>query len=87
MLCFPQFKFASTASAGVPVRNYIGQSQEFTLGAFALAMSALIWLRERQFVAAAGYVGLLLTFVVNTLFVVSTRTALVYIPALLELFA
>jgi O-antigen ligase len=87
VLCFPQFKFASTALAGVPVKNYIGQSQEFNLGAFALAMSPLICLRERQFVAAAGIVGLLLTFVVNMLLVVSARTAVVYIPAFLALFA
>jgi O-antigen ligase len=87
VLCFPQFKFASTASAGVPVKNYIDQSQELILCAFALALPALISLRERQLVATAAYVGLLLTFVVNMLFVVSARTALVYIPALLVLFA
>ncbi|WLA61457.1 hypothetical protein [Bradyrhizobium diazoefficiens] len=34
----PAWKIAATASAGVPVKNYIDQSQEFTLCALALAL-------------------------------------------------
>ena len=41
----PALKLTATASAGVPVKNYIDQSQEFTLCAFALALPALSFWR------------------------------------------
>ncbi len=87
VLFFPQLKLAPTASAGVPVKNYIDQSQEFALCAFALAVPALRAFRDRQRLIALGCVALSLIFIVNMLFVVSARTALVYMPVLLALFA
>ena len=87
VLFVPQFKITTTASAGVPVKNYIDQSQEFTLCAFALALPALISFRERRLAPAVGYLALLLTFVANMAFVVSARAALVYMPVLLVMFA
>ena len=87
VLFFPQMKLTQTASAGVPVKNYIDQSQEFALCAFALAVPALCAFRERQRLMAIGWVALSLVFIVNMLFVVSARTALVYMPVLLVLFA
>ena len=87
VLLFPQMKLTQTASAGVPVKNYIDQSQEFALCAFALAVPALRAFRERQRLMAIGWVALSLVFIVNMLFVVSARTALVYMPVLLVLFA
>ena len=87
VLFFPQMKLTQTASAGVPVKNYIDQSQEFALCAFALAVPALRAFRERQWPMAVGCVVLSLVFIVNMLFVVSARTALVYMPVLLALFA
>jgi O-antigen ligase len=86
VLFIPEFKIAPTVSAGVPVKNYIDQSQEFTLCVFALAPPAFISFRERRWASAIGYLGLL-AFVANMFFVVSARAALVYIPVLLAVFA
>ncbi|QPF87857.1 O-antigen ligase family protein [Bradyrhizobium genosp. L] len=87
VLAWPQFKLAHTASDGVPVKNYLDQSQEFALCAFALALPALAALRQRRWPVAAGCVALILLFTANMLYVVSARTALVYMPVLLILFA
>lgn len=87
VLFFPQLKLTQTASAGVPVKNYIDQSQEFALCAFALALPALTSLRRRQWPAAIGCLALSLIFVANMLFVASARTALIYMPVLLVVFA
>lgn len=87
VLAMPQLKLAHTASSGVPVKNYLDQSQEFTLCAFALALPALTALRARQWRIAAGAVALILLFAANMLYVVSARTALVTMPVLLILFA
>jgi len=87
VLALPQLKLAHTASNGVPVKNYLDQSQEFALCAFALMLPALTALRARQWRIAAGAIALMLLFVVNMLYVVSARTALVTMPVLLVLFA
>jgi O-antigen ligase len=87
VLFVPQLKITSTLSPGVPVKNYIDQSQEFALCLFALAWPALRFVRERRFALAAGCVALMLGFFANMMFVVSARTALVYLPVLLVLFA
>ncbi|GKQ51287.1 O-antigen ligase [Bradyrhizobium sp. Ce-3] len=87
VLALPQLKLAHTASAGVPVKNYLDQSQEFALCAFALALPALTALRARQWRIAAGIIALILLFVVNMFYVVSARTVLVTMPVLLVLFA
>jgi O-antigen ligase len=87
VLVAPQFKIAPTVSDGVPVKNYIDQSQEFALCAFALALPALTALRQQRWRVAAICAALILMFVANMLFVVSARTALVCMPVLLVLFA
>ncbi|QOZ34616.1 O-antigen ligase [Bradyrhizobium sp. CCBAU 53421] len=87
VLSLPQLKLAHTASDGVPVKNYLDQSQEFVLCAFALMLPALTALRARQWRIAAGAIALILLFVVNMLYVVSARTALVTMPVLLVVFA
>ncbi|MGY8705231.1 O-antigen ligase family protein [Bradyrhizobium sp. 18BD] len=83
----PGGKLAATASAGVPVKNYIDQSQEFTLCAFALALPALTFWRGGRRTAAAACIALILLFATNMVFVASARTALVCIAVLLGLFA
>jgi hypothetical protein len=87
VLVAPSLKIAATIEPGVPVKNYIDQSQEFTLCLFALASPALGFVRERRLLSAAGCVALMLGFLANMMFVVSARTALVYLPILLVLFA
>jgi O-antigen ligase len=87
VLFFPGLKPAHTLSAGVPVKNYIDQSQEFALCAFALALPALIAWRRRKWKLAASYLALALAFIANLLFVALARTALIYMAVLLVLFA
>ncbi|WP_342722206.1 O-antigen ligase family protein [Bradyrhizobium sp. B097] len=87
VLALPQLKLAHTASDGVPVKNYLDQSQEFVLCVFALMLPALTALRARQWRIAAGALALILLFVANMFYVVSARTALVTMPVLLILFA
>jgi O-antigen ligase len=83
----PEFKVTSTASQGVPVKNYIDQSQEFALCLFALASLVPSLFDQRRFALASACIALIVGFFFNMMFVVSARTALVYIPVLLVLFA
>ncbi|MBE7608389.1 ligase, partial [Salmonella enterica subsp. enterica serovar 4:-:1,2] len=82
----PSWKISATASSGVPVKNYIDQSQEFAFCAFALAPLLLLAWTRRQLLMAAGLLGLIAGFLANMLFVASARTALIYLPVLLVLF-
>jgi O-antigen ligase len=83
----PEWKVAHTLDPGVPVKNYIDQSQEFTLCMFALAPYVITLLRQRRFLQATFFATLMFTFFANMMFVVSARTALIYIPVLLIVFA
>lgn len=83
----PSWKITATTSEGVPVKNHIDQSQEFTLCAFALALPALEFWRTRRVAAAAACLALILFFIANMVFVATARTALACIPVLLGLFA
>jgi O-antigen ligase len=87
VLFVPEFKVTSTASSGVPVKNYIDQSQEFALCLFALAPLVLSLFNQRRLALVAACTALMLGFFANMMFVVSARTALVYIPVLLVMFA
>jgi len=87
VLFFPGLKPAHTLSAGVPVKNYIDQNQEFALCAFALALPALIAWRRRKWKLATRYLALALAFIANMLFVALARTALIYMAVLLVVFA
>ena len=87
VLFVPGLKPAYTLSAGVPVKNYIDQNQEFALCAFALALPALIAWRWGKWKLAVGYLALALAFIANMLFVALARTALIYMAVLMVLFA
>lgn len=87
VLLDPALKLTATASSGVPVKNYIDQSQEFTLCAFAVALPALSFWRGGSIIAMATCLALILLFVTNMVFVASARTALLCIAVLLVLFA
>ena len=87
VLLDPAWKITATASSGVPVKNYIDQSQEFTLCAFALALPALTFWRRGNVVATAACLALILLFAANMVFVASARTALLCTAVLLALFA
>jgi len=86
VLVLPSLKIAATPSEGVPVKNYIDQSQEFALCMFALLPQAVAWARARRFALAAAAAFLIAAFFANMMFVVSARTALIYMPVLLVLY-
>jgi len=83
----PKLALKSGAEYGVPVKNYIDQSQEFALCAVALAYPIVTLLRAKKFRLAALLMAFALGFVVNMLFVSVSRTALVTIPVMLAVFA
>ncbi|MBR0904511.1 O-antigen ligase [Bradyrhizobium liaoningense] len=72
---------------GIFVKNYIDQSQEFTLCAVALAYPIVKLLREKRYWLAGLLTALALSFFVNMAFVVVSRTALVTIPIMFGVFA
>jgi hypothetical protein len=87
VLFAPGWKIVATASAGVPLKNSINQSQEFALCIFALAPLALSYFKQRRLALAAACTALMLAFFANMMFVVLARTALLYMLALTILFA
>jgi hypothetical protein len=71
---------------GLPVKDYILQSEEFAICAFALLAAAVeFWLARRRAVAAASLL-LVALFVANVAYVVTARTTLVIMAVLLLLF-
>jgi O-antigen ligase len=74
------------SSIGVPVKDYIFQSMNFIVCAFALFGYAVEVARGRAWRWTVAALALALLFLVNILFVVSSRTVLVVIPVLLLLF-
>ena len=82
----PRLALKSEAAYGVPVKDYIDQSQEFALCAVALAYPIVTLLRARRIFLAGLLVALSLSFVVNMMFVIVSRTALVTMPIMLAVF-
>jgi O-antigen ligase len=83
----PTLALKSGAEYGVPVKNYIDQSQEFALCAVALAYPVVTLLRAGKIRLAVLLGAVALGFVVNMTFVVVSRTALVTMPIMLAVFA
>jgi O-antigen ligase len=83
----PRLALKSGAAYGVPIKNYIDQSQEFVLCATALAYPITTFLRTKRFVLAAILAALAVSFVVNMMFITVSRTALVTMPVMLAVFA
>jgi hypothetical protein len=83
----PRFALKPDATYGVPVKNYIDQSQEFALCAVALAFPVISLLRAKRIWLAALLIAVSLSFVINMVFVVVSRTALVTMPITLAVFA
>jgi hypothetical protein len=72
---------------GVPVKNYIDQSQGFVFCAFALAAIAIETWRRRHRAIAVSAAIIAAALLANLAFVNVSRTALVYSPVLAALFA
>ena len=83
----PVKDYYGVAVYGVPVKNYIDQSQEFALCAVALAYPIVTLLRAKRILPAALLIAVSLSFVVNMTFVIVSRTALVTMPIMLAVFA
>jgi O-antigen ligase len=83
----PNLALKTGASRGVPVKDYIDQSQEFALCAVALAFPVITQLRAKRTWLALLLMAIALSFVVNMMFVIVSRTALVTMPILLAVFA
>jgi O-antigen ligase len=84
---YPGLALKSGAEYGVPVKNYIDQSQEFALCAVVLAYPIITLLRARRVLPAVLLIAVSLSFVVNMAFVIVSRTALVTMPVMLAVFA
>ncbi len=72
---------------GIFVKNYIDQSQEFTLCAVALGYPVITLLRARRIWLASLLGAIALSLVVNMAFVIVSRTAMVTMPIMLAVFA
>jgi O-antigen ligase len=72
---------------GIFVKNYIDQSQEFLLCTVVLAFPIITLLREGKIRLALLLTLVATNFVVNMVFVVVSRTALVTLPVMLAVFA
>lgn len=83
----PQLAFRTDAPHGVPVKNYIDQSQEFALCAVAVLYAIVFFFNQRRYVRAAYGVLIATGFVANMMFVVVSRTALITMPVMLGIFA
>ena len=79
-------KPAADASRGIFVKNYIDQSQEFTLCAVALAFPVVQLLRAGKIWQAVALCVLGVSLIANMVFVVVSRTALVTLPILFAAF-
>ena len=83
----PRLALKSGADYGIPVKNYIDQSQEFALCAVALAYPIVSLLGQKRFTKAALLAAIGLSLVANMAFVTVSRTALVTMPIMLLVFA
>jgi O-antigen ligase len=72
---------------GIFVKNYIAQSQEFVLCTVVLAFPIITSLRDGKIRQALLLTAVAASFILNMVFVVVSRTALVTLPVMLAVFA
>lgn len=82
----PYLTPTASLQPGVPVKNYIDQSQSFALCAVVLAWPISELIKDRKIRLALPLLVLSIGFLANLSFVVLARTALVYVPVMLFLF-
>lgn len=84
----PDFAFhVRYRQEGVPVKNYIDQSQAFSFCAVALAAFAIELAKKRLFVFAALIFATSAAFLLNMAFVNVARVTFIYLPVLFLLLA
>lgn len=81
---FPAFQVTGKAP-GIPVRDYIAQSTEFLICAFALFGLAFEAARTRSWIPASAAALLAVLFVANIMMIATGRTGLVVVALLLVL--
>ena len=85
---FADWKASSPgALAGVPVRNYIDQSHEFALCLFVMAPLIVSLAANGHRAWTFAFAAVMLGFYLDMRFIATSRTAFVYFPILLILFA
>ncbi len=84
---FADWKPQPGGMAGVPVRNYIDQSHEFALCLFVMAPLILSLAAKGDRAWTLAFAVVMAGFYLDMRFVASSRTAFVYFPVLLILFA
>jgi O-antigen ligase len=84
---FADWKASAGGLAGVPVRNYIDQSHEFSLCLFVMAPMILSLAANGHRAWTFAFAAVMLGFYLDMRFVATSRTAFVYFPVLLILFA
>lgn len=82
----PNLTPTATLQPGVPVKNYIDQSQSFALCAVGLAWPILELIKERKVHLALLLLALSIAFLADLTFVVLARTALIYLPVMFFFF-
>lgn len=89
VLAYPHLALRAPAPGeqGVFVKNYIDQSQEFTLCAVALAYPIVMLLRAKRILPAVLLIAIALSLFANMAMVVVSRTALVTVPIMFAVFA
>lgn len=83
----PRLALKPDAEYGIPVKNYIDQSQEFALCAVAVAWPILQYFRTRRYSLVLLYATIAAAFLINMMYVTVSRTALVSMPVMLSVFA
>lgn len=83
----PRLALKPDADYGVPLKNYIDQSQEFALCAVGILYVIVQASRKRQTLKALALTAIALAFFANMTFIVVSRTALVTIPFMIAAFA
>lgn len=83
---WPEIQWWHTRYPGVPVKNYITQSAEFAISAFCLFYFSIVaWKAQAHRLAIiASFIALV--FIVNIIFVATSRTELIVIAVLIVLF-
>ena len=84
---FADWKPSPGGMAGVPVRNYIDQSHEFALCLFVMAPLILSFAANGHRAWTFAFAAVMLGFYFDMRYVATSRTAYVYFPVLLILFA